>query len=238
MLSLGKYQTFQVSSNISHIPRAYAQNFLAYSPLDHLLIFIEPKYQISVYDAQSIRHIVSLPINTVPIGTSTRSLVTNDHYDLYFIYESQLEFNSIALRVCQVRFDMIALDFHNKTCIESFNLSHNESNFRINGFSIKRDHAGTSKSLLFLSTNIGLVYMIFDTRSGAIVRLPAVMNDTSNEGSIVVSSSGSIYYANKKEHIIHELIVARDFRIRYGKIIKSNAIKYPYGLTTDECNHL
>ena len=64
------------------------------------------------------------------------------------------------------------------------------------------------------------------------------MNDTSNEGSIVVSSSGTVYYSNKQEHTIYELIITRDFRIRYGKIIKSNAIRFPYGLIADECNHL
>ena len=46
MLSYGKYQTTQISSNITYVSRIYAQNFLTYSLIDDLLIFIEPKQKI------------------------------------------------------------------------------------------------------------------------------------------------------------------------------------------------
>ncbi|CAF5226001.1 unnamed protein product, partial [Rotaria magnacalcarata] len=56
--------------------------------------------------------------------------------------------------------------------------------------------------------------------------------------NVVITSSGIIYYANKQEHTIHELRITQDFRMRYGKIVKSNGIKFPFGLMIDECNHL
>lgn len=96
----------------------------------------------------------------------------------------------------------------------------------------------TNKSLLFISTDIGIVYTVFDMKNATLFREPVVLNDTLNEGSVVVTSSGIVYYANKQENTIHEIYISRDFRTRYGKIIKSNAIKSPFGLISDECNHL
>lgn len=238
MLSYGKYQTRQNSSNITYTPRLYAQNFLAYSPIDDLLIFIEPKQQINVYNAQTVQLLVNLSTTDVVIATSTTSLTSNSRNELYFIYETNTITNLISLRVCQVYFNMFNLKFENIICIETIQVQYDQPDLRINGFTIKRDHAGTKKSLLFLSTDIGIIYTIFDTQTGSLIGESTVLNETLNEGSIVLSSSGSIYYASKKEHLIYELLISRDFDLRYGKIIKTNAIKYPFGLITDECNHL
>jgi hypothetical protein len=238
MLSFGKYQTSQMSSNVTYASRLYAQNFLAYSSIDDLLIFIEPKHQIHVYNAQTIQLLVNLTTTDVVIATSTTSLVTDSRHDIYFIYETNSETNLISLRVCQVRFNMFQLIFEDIYCIETINIQYDQPDLRINGFTIKRDHAGTKKSLLFISTDIGLIYTVFDTRLGSLIGESTIMNDTLNEGSIVISSSGVIYYASKQEHLIYELYIQRDFRLRHGKIIKTNAIKYPFGLITDECNHL
>jgi hypothetical protein len=238
MLSYGKYQTSQMSSNITYVSRVYAQNFLAYSPLDNILIFIEPKHQLHVYNAQTIRLIVNITTTNVVYATSCASLTTDDRHDLFFVYESRIKSNLVSIRVCEIRFDAFKFNFEEKKCINTLKIRCDTPDIRINGFTIKRDHADTKKSLLFVSTNIGLVYTIFDTQTGSLVREPIVLNDTLNEGSVVVTSSGVIYYANKQEHTIHEIHITRDFRIRYGKIIKSNAIKSPFGLITDECNHL
>ena len=238
MLSFGKYQTQQISSNITYMSRAYTQNFLAYSPLDDLLIFVEPKHQIYVFSAQTAHLIAAIPTEHVLIATSTVSISSDDRQDLYFIYEAPVSPALISLRVCQVRFNMLLSNFDNKTCIETLRIHYTEPDIRIHGFSIKRDHAQTKKSIVFISTDIGLIYAIFETRTGALTRPLTIMNDTLNEGSIVVSSSGPVYYANKQEHTIYELHMTKDFRIRYGKIIKSHAIKSPFGLITDECNHL
>jgi hypothetical protein len=238
MLSYGKYQTSQISSNITYTSRIYAQNFLAYSSIDDLLIFIEPKHQINVYNAQTIQLLVNLSTTDVVIAASTTSLTSTSRLDLYFIYETNSNTNLISLRVCQVRFNMFNLNFENNFCIETIIIQYDQLDLLINGFTIKRDHAETKKSLLFISTDIGIIYTIFDTNTGSLIGESTIMNETLNEGSIVLSSSGSIYYASKQEHLIYELHIARDFRLRYGKIIKTNAIKYPFGLITDECNHL
>lgn len=238
MLSYGKYQTSQISSNITYTPRLYAQNFLAYSSIDDLLIFIEPKHQINVYNAQTIQLLVNLSTTDVVIATSTTSFVSNSPHDLYFMYQTNSPTNLISLRTCQVYFNMFNLNFENIQCIETIQIQYDQPDLRINGFTIKRDHAGTKKSLLFISTDIGIIYIIFDTHTGSLIGESTILNETLNEGSIVLSSSGSVYYASKKEHLIYELLIARDFDLRYGKIIKTNAIKYPFGLITDECNHL
>jgi len=238
MLSYGKYQTYQISSNVTYVSRVYAQNFLAYSSLEDILIFIEPKHQLHVYNAQTIRLIISIITPNIVYATSCISLSTNDRHDLFFVYETHLQPNIVSIRVCQIQFDIFNLNFQENKCIETLNIRCDIPDIRINGFTIKRDHIGTNKSLLFISTDIGLIYTIFDTNTGSLIREPIVLNDTLNEGSVVVTSSGIIYYANKQEHTIHEIYVTRDFRIRYGKIIKSNAIKSPFGLITDECNHL
>jgi hypothetical protein len=238
MLSFGKYQTTQISTNIAFSSRAHTQNFLAYSPADDLLIFIEPKYQIYVYTAQSVRLIANFPNSDILIGSSTNSLVIPEQHDLFFIYEAPISGKSMALRVCQVRYRRVDVNFENQTCIGTVTIPQNRSHIRINGFAIKRNHFGSNRSLLFITSDVGLIYTIFDTNAGTILRQPLLMNDTSNEGSVAVSTSGTVYYAHREGHIIYELIVTRDFRVRYGKMIKSNAIKYPYGLITDECNHL
>jgi hypothetical protein len=238
MLSYGKYHTTQISSNITYTSRIYTQNFLAYSSIDDLLLFIEPKNQINVYNARTIQLLVNISTTDVVIATSTTSLLTDSLHDLYFIYETNSKTNIISLRVCQVRFNMLNLNFDNNHCIETITLQYDQTDLRINGFTIKRNHAGTKKSLIFISTDIGIIYSIFDTYTGSLIGEATIMNETLNEGSIALSSSGSIYYASKQDHLIYELHIARDFRLRYGKIIKTNAIKYPFGLITDECNHL
>lgn len=227
-----------MSSNITYVPRAYAQNFLAYSALDDILIFIEPKHLLHVYNAQTTRLIANFATSDVVYATSCLSLATDDLRDLFFIYESSVTPNLFSIRVCQVRFDILKLAFEEKKCIESLKIAGDKPDIRINGFTIKRDHAGTKKSLLFISTDIGLIYTIFNTRTGELIRQPVILKDALNEGSVVVTSSGMIYYANKEGHTIHELRVTRDFRIQHGKIIKSKAIKLPFGLITDECDHL
>jgi hypothetical protein len=238
MLSYGKYQTSQISSNITYTSRIYAQNFLAYSSIDDLLIFIEPKHQLHVYNTQTVRLIVNLTTTNIVYATSCISLLTNNRYELFFVYETRLESNLVSIRVCQMYFNIFKLNFEEKKCIQRLIIRCDTSDIRVNGFTIKRDHAGTNNSLLFISTNIGLICAIFNTNNGSLIREPIVLNDTLNEGSIVTTSSGIIYYANKQEHTIHEIHITRDFRVRYGKIIKSNAIKSPFGLITDECNHL
>lgn len=238
MLSFGKYQTYQMSSNITYIPRIYAQNFLAYSPHDDILIFIEPKHQLHVYNPHTIRLIVNLTTTDIIYATSSSSLTLDDRHDLFFVYETRLDVNYTTIRICQIQFDTLKLNFQEIKCIETLNIRNDISDIRVNGFTIKRNHADTKKSLLFISTDIGLIYAIFDTNTGLLFREPIILNDTLNEGSVVTTSSGIIYYANKQEHTIHEIHVTKDFRIRYGKIIKSNAIKSPFGLIADECNHL
>lgn len=227
-----------MSSNITYVPRVYAQGFLAYSPHDEILIFIEPKHQLHVYNAHTVRLIVNLTTTNIVYATSCTSLTTDDRHDLFFVYETRLKSNLTSIRICQIYFDTIKLNFQDIKCIQTLNIHYELSDIRINGFTIKRDHAETKKSLLFISTDIGLVYAIFDTNTGSLIRDAIILNDTLNEGSVVTTSSGIVYYANKQEHTIHEIYITRDFRIRYGKIIKSNAIKSPFGLITDECNHL
>lgn len=238
MLSFGRYQTSQISSNVTYTSRFYAQNFLAYSSVDDLLIFIEPKQQIHVYNAQTIQLLVNLTTNNVVIATSTVSLTTDARHDLYFLYETPSETNLITFRLCQVRFHMVRFIFDDQFCLEPIQIQFDQPNLRVNGFTIKRNHAGTKKSLLFISTDLGLIYTVFDTHLGSIIGESTIMNETLNEGSIVLSSSNVLYYASKQEHLIYEIHIQRDFRLRYGKIIKTNAIKYPFGLITDECNHL
>ena len=238
MLSFGKYQTSQISSNVTYTSRLYAQNFLAYSSIDDLLIFIEPKQQIHVYNAQTIELLANLTTRDVVIATSTTSLISDSRHELYFMYENHSTTNLISLRLCQVRFNLFKLLFEDNFCVETINIQYDQPELRVNGFTIKRNHAGTKKSLLFISTDIGLVYTIFDTSLGTLIGESTIMNETLNEGSIVLSSMNVLYYASKQEHLIYELHIQRDFRLRYGKIIKTNAIKYPFGLITDECNHL
>ncbi|UJR30617.1 hypothetical protein I4U23_018142 [Adineta vaga] len=238
MLSFGKYETSQISSNITYVPRIYTQNFLAYSSIDDLLLFIEPKHQIHIYDAQTVQLIVNISTTDVIIATSCTSLISESPHELYFIYANHSLTNIITLRVCQVRFNIYRLDFDQNYCIEPIILQYDQPNLRIYGFTIKRDHAGTTKSLLFVSTQIGLIYTIFDTKTGVLQDTPLVLNETSNEGSVVLSSSGSIYFASKQEHLIYELRVTNDFHLTYGNVTKGKAIKSPYGLITDECHHL
>ena len=238
MLSYGKYQTYQMSSNITYVSRVYTQNFLAYSPLDDVLIFVEPKHQLHVYNAQTVRLIVNLTATNVVYAASLPSLTADNLHELFFVSESRSPRKRILLRVCQVRFDRLKLNFEEKKCIQTLSINYNKTDIRINGFTIKRDHAGSKRSLLFISTDIGLIYSIFDTTTGSLIRQSTVLNDTLHEGSVVVTSSGIVYYANKQEHTIHEIHITPEFRIRYGKIIKSKAIKSPFGLITDECDHL
>ncbi|CAF0916000.1 unnamed protein product [Rotaria sp. Silwood1] len=238
MLSFGKYQTSQISSNISYVKRINVQTFLAYSSIDDLLIFIEPKHQIHVYNGRTIQHIVNLSTTDLVIATSCASLLSNSHHELWFIYETTSNTNLISLRVCQVLFNRSKLAFEDNLCIKTITFQNDQPDLLVNGFTIKRDHAGTKKSLLFISTGVGIIYAIFDTHTGLLFGQPTIMNETLSDGSIVLSSSGSIYYASKEEHLIYELKIGRDFRLYYGKIIKANAIKYPFGLITDECNHL
>ena len=238
MLSYGKYHTSQIPSNITFVRRTYAQNFLAYSSLDDLLIFIEPKHQIHVYNAQTIQLIVNLPTTDIAIVTSCSSLVTESSHDLFFIYETYNETQSISLRVCQVRFRMSQLNFEQVFCIQTLNIPYDRPDLRINGFTIKRNHAGTSNSLLFISSDLGIIYAVFDTRNGSLLSEVMILNDTLTDGGIALSSSGSIYYANKQENTIYEYNIARDFRLHYGKAIRVKSIKDPFGLITDECNHL
>jgi hypothetical protein len=238
MLSYGKYQTNQISSNITYMSRVYTQNFLVYSSYDNLLIFIQPKHQIHVYNAQNVDLIANLSTTDVVVGTSCSSLISEARHDLFFIYETNSETNLISLRVCQVLFNMLKLHFEDKLCIETIRVQYDQPDLRINGFTIKRDHAGTKKSILFISTDIGLIYTIFDTHTGSLIGESMVMNETLNEGGIALASSGQIYYASKQEHLIYELQIARDFHLRHGKPIKTNAIKHPFGVIIDECNHL
>lgn len=238
MLSFGKYETYQISSNITYVPRVYAQNFLAYSSIDDLLLFIEPKHQIHVYDAQSVQLIVNISTTDVITAASCTSLISESPHELFFIYANHSSSNLIALRVCQVRFDSHLSSFEQSYCIEPVKLQYDHPNLRIYGFTIKRDHAGTKKSLLFVSTEIGVIYAVFDTSTGALVREPAVLNATLNEGSVVLSSSNSIYYASKQEHLIYELRVSNDFHLSYGRVTRSKSIKSPFGLVADECHHL
>ena len=238
MLSFGKYQTSQISSNVTYASRFYAQNYLAYSSVDDLLIFIEPKHQIHVYNAQTIQLLVNLTTQNVVIATSTTSLTSDSRHELYFLYETPTETNLIAFRLCQVRFNLFKSIFEEQFCLETIHIQFDQPDLRVNGFTIKRNHAGTKKSLLFISTDLGLIYTVFDTHLGSIIGESTIMNETLNEGSIVLSSSNILYYASKQEHLIYEIHIQRDFRLRYGKIIKTNAIKYPFGLITDECNHL
>ena len=238
MLSYGKYQTSQISSNISYASRIFTPNFLAYSSIDDLLLFIEPKHQINVYNAQTVQLLINISTIDVVMATSTTSLFTDNRKDLYFIYQTNTETNLISLRVCQVNFNMLKLNFDNNLCIETIIIQYDQPNLRIHGLTIKRNHGGTKKSLIFISSDVGLIYAVFDTFTGLLINESKIMNETLNEGSIVLSSSGAIYYASKQEHLIYELHITRDFRLRYGNIIKTNAIKYPFGLITDECNHL
>lgn len=238
MLSFGRYQTSQISSNVTYTPRFYAQNFLAYSSIDDLLIFIEPKQQIHVYNAQTIQLIVNLTTNNIVIATSTISLTSDARHDLYFLYQTPTETNLISFRLCQVRFNMLQMNFDDQFCLESIIIQFDQPNLRVNGFTIKRNHAGTKKSLLFISTDLGLIYTVFDTHLGSIVGESTIMNETLNDGSIVLSSSNVLYYASKQEDSIYEIHIQRDFRLRYGKIIRAKPIRYPFGLITDECNHL
>jgi hypothetical protein len=238
MLSTGKYHTHQMSSNITYVSRMYAQNFLAYSPPDDILIFVEPKHQLHVYGAQSVDLIVNISTTDVVYARSVISLSNGDRYDIFFVYESRIGPNLVSIRVCEVRFNILNLTFEDQICIETLTIRCEKSSIRIHGFTIKRDHAQTKKSLLFISTDNGLIYAIFDMHNNSLIHKPVILNDTLNEGSVVVTSSGIVYYANREEHTIHEIHITQDFRIRYGKIIKSNAIRSPFGLTTDECNHL
>ncbi|CAF3699066.1 unnamed protein product [Rotaria socialis] len=238
MISFSKYKTSEISSSVNYVSRFYNQNFLAYSPHHDLLIFIEPKHQLHVYNAQTIRLIVNLPTSNIIFATSCTSLSMNDHRDVFFVYESHLESNILLLRVCEMSFNKIILQFEEKICVQTLKISSNKTDIQVTGFTIKRNHAGTENSILFISTDIGLIYTIFKTYSGILINEPAILTDTLNEGNVVTTSSGIIYYANKQENTIHELRITHDFRIRYGKIIKSNGIKSPFGLLTDECNHL
>ena len=238
MLSYGKYQTLQMTSNISYSPRVYAQNFLAYSSVDDLLIFIEPKHHVHVYNAQTLQRLIHFPTTDIVIATSCVSLSTTAGRDLFLIYETYTDAKVIQLRVCQVRFDLTKSVFDNLYCLETLIIPYPRPDLRIHGFTIKRDHAGTNNSLLFVSTEMGLIYTIFDTRTGALLSEIMMFNETLNQGSVALASSGSIYYANRQEHLLYELHVTRDFHLRYGKTIQTKAIKSPFGLITDECNHL
>ncbi|CAF1343365.1 unnamed protein product [Rotaria magnacalcarata] len=238
MISFNKYKTSDISSNVNYISRFYNQNFLVYFAPHDLLIFIEPKHQLHVYNAQTISLIVNLTTSDVVFATLCTSLSIKDHRDVFFVYESHLESNLLLLRVCEMSFNKIILQFEDKFCVQTLKIYSNKTNIHVTGFAIKRNHAGTEKSILFLSTDIGLIYTIFKTFSGILINEPVILTDTLNEGNVVITSSGIIYYANKQEHTIHELRITQDFRMRYGKIVKSNGIKFPFGLMIDECNHL
>lgn len=238
MLSYGKYQTIQISSNITYVPRLYSQNFLAYSAIDDLLVFIEPKHSVHVYNAQTIQLLVNFSTTNIAIGSSCESLSGGTGHDLFLIYETYTETRFIQLRVCQVRFSFIQLTFEQIYCIENIVIPYDQPELRIYGFTIKRNHAGTNHSLLFVSTELGLIYTIFNTQTGVLLSEVMMFNETLNQGSVALSSSGAVYYANREENMLYELHVTRDFRLRYGKTIKTKAIKNPFGLITDECNHL
>ena len=238
MLSYGKYRTIQIPTNISYISPAQGPNFLAYSSMDDLLLFVEPKHHINVYNAQTVQLLVTLNTTDVVVATSCSSLLSDSRYDLFFLHETNSEINLISLHVCQVHFNRYKLDFEDDLCIETVRSQYGKSDLRITGFTIKRNHAATKNSLLFISTAIGLIYAIFDTKTGALIGQATVMNETLNEGSIAVAPSGSIYYASRQENLVYEIHVANDFHLHYGKTIRTNAIKTPFGLITDECNHL
>lgn len=238
MLSYGKYQTIQISSNITYVPRLYSQNFLTYSSIDDLLVFIEPKYAVYVYNAQTIQLLVNLSTTEIVIGASCESFSSESSHNLFFIYENFTETQSIQLRVCQVRFNFLQLTFEQTFCIETILIPFDRPDFHIYGFTIKRNHAGTSHSLLFVSTELGLIYTIFNSRTGSLLSEVMMFNETLNHGSVALSSSGAVYYANREENMLYELHITREFRLRYGKTIKTKAIKNPFGLITDECNHL
>ncbi|CAF1313216.1 unnamed protein product, partial [Didymodactylos carnosus] len=237
MLSYGKYQTSQMSSNITYVKRDYPHNFLAYSPDNDIIVFVEPNYIVHVYNSKSMLLLANISTNEIVIAgscvsfttiTTTTSPLTTA---LFFIYQEHKKL-VYTLSVCQVNFDVIQLIFTKVYCIESLKINI-VRDIKITGFTIKKDHQyveGKAKSLMFISSDIGIIYFIFDSNSGLLHREPMFMNETLNEGNIVVSSSGSIFYANMHDHIIYELFVTKEFRIKYGKIVKSNAIKYPFGL--------
>jgi len=191
-----------------------------------------------VYNAQTIRLIVNLTINDIVYATSSASLISDNQHELFFLYETRLDPNFVSIRICQMHFDIFQLKFDEIKCIKSLIIRCDALNLRIYGFTIQKDYMKSQKSLLFVSTDKGIVYTVFDMTNLSLVRDPVILNDTLNEGSIVMTSSGIVYYANKHENTIHEIYISRDFRMRYGKIIKSNAIKSPFGLIADECNHL
>jgi hypothetical protein len=238
MLSYGKYQTVQISSNITYVPRVYAQNFLAYSSIDDLLIFIEPKHHVHVYNSLTMELLANLTTTSIVIATSCTSLPTGTGHDLFLIYETYTQSKRIQLRICQARFNLLRKTFEHDYCIETLTIPYNQSDLCISGFTIKRNHAGKNNSLLFISTELGLIYTIFDTYTGSLLSEIMLFNDTLTQGSVALSSSGTIYYANRGDHVLHELYIGRDFQLQYGKTIKTKAIRSPFGLITDECNHL
>lgn len=238
MLSFAKYKTVDFSSNVAYMSRLYKQNFHAYSSINDILIMIEPKYQLHVYNAQTVHLVANLTTPDIIYVASCTSLSTHDKRGLFFIYESRSLPNILSLRVCEMNFNKIKSSFHDKICIETLKLHSGTKDIHVNGFTMKLNHAGTQKSILFITTNIGLIYAIFNTYSGTLVHEPVLLNETLNEGNVVITSSSVVYYADIQEQTIFELRITPDFRMRYGKIIKSNAIRIPFGLLADECNHL
>ncbi|CAF4515774.1 unnamed protein product, partial [Rotaria magnacalcarata] len=182
MISFNKYKTSDISSNVNYISRFYNQNFLVYFAPHDLLIFIEPKHQLHVYNAQTISLIVNLTTSDVVFATLCTSLSIKDHRDVFFVYESHLESNLLLLRVCEMSFNKIILQFEDKFCVQTLKIYSNKTNIHVTGFAIKRNHAGTEKSILFLSTDIGLIYTIFKTFSGILINEPVILTDTLNEG--------------------------------------------------------
>ncbi|CAF3583619.1 unnamed protein product [Didymodactylos carnosus] len=246
MLSYGKYHTTQMSSNITYVKRDYPHNFLAYSPINDIIVFVEPNNLIHVYNSKTMLLLANISTNEIVIAGSCAAFSTTIvptsplTTALFFIYQNLKKEFVYILSICQMNFNLIQLVFTKVYCIEPLEI-HSKNNIKITGFTIKKNHQyvkGKPKSLLFISSDIGIIYSIFDSNSGLLYRKPMIMNETLNEGNIVLSSSGFIFYASMQDHTNYELFVTKDFRIKYGKIMRSNAIKYPFGLITDECNHL
>jgi hypothetical protein len=118
MLSFGKYQTYQISSNISYVPRNYTQNFLAYSSIENIYIFVEPKHQLHVYHAETIRLIVNLTTQDVVYASSCVSLIDKGSYGLFFLSETRPAVHRVLIRICEVQFDLVKNEFHERKCLE------------------------------------------------------------------------------------------------------------------------
>lgn len=238
MLSYGRYHTYQSSSNITYASQFDAQRFLTYSPNDNILIFIEQKHQVHVFDVKSHKPMVTIPMDNILISLSAPSIFLRDRHELYFLYESLGNSRFVELSFCNVHFNFVQLIFENRTCTQSLKIPYKTSSFVVYGIAIHRDTIQSKISILFISSNIGLIYTVFDLHTSKLIRSPIIMRETSTVGNVVVAKSGNIYLADKQGNTIYQMMITRNFRLRYGKVIKSNAIKDPFSLITDECNQM